>query len=78
MGPRALFVVVNEVADQISQVLVHVAVDRQLGEIFGVAFQREHQQPQGGEGVGVHDSARGAICCARHRSSDSTRQRPVV
>ena len=54
-GHLGLFVtVVDVVADQISEVLGHVAVDRQFGQILGMGFQREHQQPQCGKGVGVH------------------------
>jgi hypothetical protein len=56
MGPRALFVIVDVVADQISQVLGHVAVDLQGFQVFRVILQREHQQPQRGQGVWVHDS----------------------
>ena len=47
-------VAVRVVVDQIKQVLVHVAVDLQSLKVFGVAFQREHQQPHGCECVGVH------------------------
>ena len=54
MGLQALVVIVDVVAEQISKVLGHVAVDRQFGQIFRMRLQREHQQPQCGEGVGVH------------------------
>ena len=47
-------VAVRVVVDQIKQVLAHVAVDLQSLKVFGVAFQREHQQPHGCECVGVH------------------------
>jgi hypothetical protein len=49
-----LLAVVQIVVDQISQVLGHVAIDGQRGQILWVAFQREHQQPHGCDGVGMH------------------------
>jgi hypothetical protein len=57
MGLRALLVVVDVVADQISKVLAHIAIDLQRLQVLRVALQGQHQQPQRGQGVWVHDSA---------------------
>lgn len=49
---RQLFVAV--VVDDVDQVLGQIAVIRQCLDVFGMGFQREHQQPQRGDGVVVH------------------------
>ncbi len=54
MASAVLFGVVQVVVDQIAQVLVNAAVELNDLKVFGVAFQREHQQPHGCECVGVH------------------------
>ena len=46
---RQLFVAV--VVDDVDQVLGQIAVIRQCLDVFGMGFQREHQQPQRGDGA---------------------------